>query len=240
MFDYVRVSNALPEPLRITPPRRFGEIGWLWDGKIINSDTVSYLERLCLMEENGVLDWLNKRQRDNGTINIVEIGGGYGGLAYFLSLIFGENLQYSIIDIPESLAFSAIYLTILLPQTGHRICSQATPVSGQSTPVFTYVPNTLCSLWIHEAPTADLVINTLSLSEMSDRQIEQYCKHISNIIGNTGIFFEQNHQSDHQGPGGIPPAHFKNLKKCKSDILGDNYPQRRGQANLWVNPTYEC
>ena len=240
VFDYVRVSNALPEPLRITPPRRFGEIGWLWDGKIINSDTESYLERLCLMQENGVLDWLTKRQHDNGTINIVEIGGGYGGLAYFLSLIFGENLQYSIIDIPESLAFSAIYLSILLPKAGHRICSQATRVSGQSTPVFTYVPNTLCSLWIHEAPTADLVINTLSLSEMSDRQIEQYCKHISNIIGNTGMFFEQNHQSDHRGPGGIPPAHFKNLKKCTSDILGDNYPQRRGQANLWVNPTYEC
>ena len=100
VFDYVRVSNALPEPLRITP-RRFGEIGLFWDGKIINSDTESYLERLCLMQENGVLDWLTKRQHDNGTINIVEIGGGYGGLAYFLSLIFGENLQYSIIDIPS-------------------------------------------------------------------------------------------------------------------------------------------
>ena len=51
---------------------------------------------------------------------------------------------------------------------------------------------------------------------------------------NTGIFFEQNHQSDHQGPG-IPYAHFKNLK-CQSNILGNNYLQRRGQANLWVNP----
>ena len=239
VFDYVRVSNALPESLRITPPRRFGEIGWLWDGKIINTDTESYLERLCLMEENGVLDWLNRRHNDKGIINIVEIGGGYGGLAYFLSLIFGKNVQYSIMDIPESLAFSAIYLSILLPQAVHQIYSKANPVGGQLKPGFTYVSNALCSAWTREAPSADLVINTLSLSEMSDRQIEGYCNHIASIIGNTGIFFEQNHQSDHQGPGGIPPSHFKNLKKCQSDILEDSYPQRRGQANLWVNPAYK-
>ena len=239
VFDYVRVSNALPNSLRITPPRKFGEIGWLWDGKIINRDTVSYLERLCLMEENGVLERLTKRQRDKGVINIVEIGGGYGGLAYFLSLIFGENVQYTIVDIPESLAFSAIYLSTLLPHVNHQIYSDADLVGGQSEPGFTYLTNTLCSGWTREAPSADLVINTLSLSEMSDIQIEGYCKHISSIIGDTGLFFEQNHQTDHQGPGGIPPAHFNNLQKCHSEILGDSYPQRRGQANLWVNATYQ-
>ena len=238
VFDYVRVSSALPDPLKITPPKKFGEIGWLWDGKIINTDTEAYLERLCLMEENGVLDRLTKRQRDKGIINIVEIGGGYGGLAYFLSLIFGENVQYTIVDIPESLAFSAIYLSTLLPQVDHQIYFDADPVGGQSEPGFTYLSNTLCSAWTREAPSADLVINTLSLSEMSDRQIEVYCKHISSIIGDTGMFFEQNHQTDHQGPGGIPPAHFNNRRKCQSEILGDSYPQRRGQANLWVNPAY--
>ena len=74
----------LPEPLRITPPREdLEKSAGFWDGKIINSDTESYLERLCLMQENGVLDWLTKRQHDNGTINIVEIGGGYGGSPIF-------------------------------------------------------------------------------------------------------------------------------------------------------------
>ena len=49
VFDYVRVSSALPNELRITPPQKFGEIGWIWDEKIINDDTYAYLERFCLV-----------------------------------------------------------------------------------------------------------------------------------------------------------------------------------------------
>ena len=239
VFEYVKVASALPRHLRITPPMKFGEIGWLWDGKIVNYDTASYLERICLLEENGILRLLASRQNESGIVNIVEIGGGYGGLAYFLSVILGKSIRYTIIDIPESLAFSATYLSILFPQADHKIYSNNSNIPKNFSPGYGFLPNMFCSSWSAGTPPVDLVINTLSLSEMSDRQIEEYCKDISNMIGTSGIFFEQNHQLDHRGPGGIPPSHFKLLRKCHSDILTDTYPQKRGQANLWVNQEYK-
>ena len=66
-----------------------------------------------------------------------------------------------------------------------------------------------------------------------------HCQATSRLIGNTGIFFEQNHQTDHQGPGHIPPLYLKNLKKCESQILTDSFPGRRGDANFWVNADYQ-
>ena len=105
VFDYVSVATALPKELRIRPPKKFGEIGWLYDGVIINDDVYSYLERICLMYENGLIGHLKEKQRVSKTLKIIEIGGGFGGLAYYLIDIFDEKVNYSIIDIPESLAF---------------------------------------------------------------------------------------------------------------------------------------
>ena len=59
------------------------------------------------------------------------------------------------------------------------------------------------------------------------------------IIGDTGIYFEQNHQLDHQGPGGILPMYLKILRKCSSQILPESFPRRRGTANIWVNASYK-
>jgi putative sugar O-methyltransferase len=233
VFDYVAVAGALPIELRAAPPRKFGEIGWLIDGAIVNDDAYAYLERLCLMHENGLLDHLRARQEANGVLRIVEIGGGFGGLAYYLMKLFGERVRYGIIDIPESLAFSSIYCGTLYPDLDNRF-EQEGPASLPGTPGFSFVPNT-----ITRDMTADLVINTLSLSEMSDAQIHDYCKAASAMIGDSGIFFEQNHQTDHQGPGDIPPLYLKSLKKCESQILGASFPERRGDANFWVNADYQ-
>ncbi len=233
VFDYVAVAGALPAELGAAPPRKFGEIGWLIDGAIVNDDTYAYLERLCLMHENGLIDHLRARQGVGSVLSIVEIGGGFGGLACHLMKLFGEQVRYGIIDIPESLAFSSIYCGTLFPTLDNRF-EQEGPVSLPDTPGFSFLPNTLA-----REMSADLVINTLSLSEMSDAQIHDYCKAASAMIGNDGIFFEQNHQTGHQGPGDIPPLYLKNLKKCESQILTASFPERRGDANFWVNADYK-
>ncbi|NQV55746.1 MAG: putative sugar O-methyltransferase [Rhodospirillales bacterium] len=236
VFDYVAVSNALPEELRVSPPKKFGEIGWLIDGVIVNDDTYAYQERLCLMYENGLIDHLNERMGQAGAIRIIEIGGGYGGLAYHLMKLFGEKLRYAIIDIPESLAFSSVYLETLFPDLDNRFELDA-PFGLAAAPGFSFVPNTIYSGIELDGPV-DLVINTLSLSEMSDAQIHDYCNSVSRFIGDRGMFFEQNHQSDHLGPGDIPPNYFKNLRKFETRILPSSFPARRGDANIWVNATY--
>jgi hypothetical protein len=73
---------------------------------------------------------------------------------------------------------------------------------------------------------------------MSDAQIDDYCRAVSRWIGTRGIFFEQNHQSDHLGPGDVPPLYLKNLRKCVTQLLPASFPARRGDANLWVNASY--
>lgn len=237
VFDYVSVASALPERLRAQPPRKFGEIGWLIDGTIVNDDTYAYQERLCLMAENALIAHLDERLGEHNPLVVIEIGGGFGGLAYHLMRAFDRRLRYVIVDLPESLAFSAIYLTTLFPDLDNRIASESGSISLEATPGFTFVPNMDYGR-LALGRDADLVVNTLSLSEMSDPQIEDYCAAVSRWIGTRGIFFEQNHQSDHRGPGDIPPRYLKNLRKCTTQILPASFPKRRGDANFWVNATY--
>ena len=239
VFDYVSVANRLPEELRADAPRKFGEIGWLIDGKIVNDDVSSYQSILCLLHENGLISGLREKFSDGRPLHIIEIGGGYGGLGYFLSKLFQEKIRYTIIDIPESLAFSSIYLSVLFPNLNTLFIDSESAITSAPKTGFTFVPNMYSRTFTQINARADLVINTLSLSEMSDEQIHDYCQQISIMIGDTGIFFEQNHQSDHQGPGGILPMYLKILRKCSSQILPESFPKRRGTANIWVNASYK-
>jgi len=240
VFDYVKVSSELPDHLRLSPPRKFGEIGWVWDGKIVNEDTYAYQERFCLMEENGLFELLSQKIEAKGHLTMVEIGGGYGALGYFLMKLYGEKLHYIIIDIPESLAFSAIYLSTLFPQLQNRIIETEKSAPPLAVPGFTFLPNMHADLVTALDQPVDLVLNTLSLSEMSDAQIHDYCRLAADAIRSDGLFFEQNHQSDHQGPGGIPPQYLRNLKPFATEILPESFPARRGDANLWASASYEA
>lgn len=238
VFDYVSVAGAMPERLRARPPRKFGEIGWLIDGTIVTDDTHSYQERLCLMHENGLIDHLDRRFADHAPLRTIEIGGGYGGLAFHLMKAFDCKVRYAIVDIPESLAFAGIYLTTLFPELENIFVGESGPIDLPDTPGFTFIPNMDHARLAKGSRDIDLALNTLSLSEMSDAQIEDYCKAVSGWIGESGIFFEQNHQLDHLGPGNVPPRYLKLLHKCSSKLLPESFPKRRGDANFWVNATY--
>ncbi len=237
VMQYVAMAGALPAELNAAPPRKFGEIGWLMDDVIVNRDTYGYLERLCLMHENGLIDLLRERLAERGSLRIIEIGAGYGGLAYQLMGLF-ENLRYAIIDIPESLAFSGIYLGVLCKHLDNQFANAPGKIVLPSTAGFTFVPNFRHSdIQIPEGGV-DLIINTLSLSEMSDAQIEDYCAAGQRLMGKRGLFFEQNHQRANQGPGGFFPSYFKNLRQCGAGLIPAGYPERLGSANIWVNADY--
>ena len=238
VFDYVSVAGALPERLCVKPPRKFGEIGWLIDDVIVNDDTYASQERLCLMFENGLIPHLDERMAEHNPLRIIEIGGGFGGLAYHLMQVFEGRVRYIIVDLPESLAFSAIYLTTLFPDLDNHLAGETGAISLGETSGFTFVPNMDHERIALDGRDADLVINTLSLSEMSDAQIDDYCRSAARWIGSRGIFFEQNHQSNHRGPGDIPPRHLKNLRRCSSRLLPESFPARRGDANFWVTASY--
>src|SRR5262249_30834400 len=93
---------------------------------------------------------------------VLEIGAGYGFLASKFLQKF--NSKYIICDIPESLLFSGLYLAL-----------QGRDVSLSMDSEVTLVPN----YWFDGIGNVDLVINTLSMSEMSEYQVRVYAEGIS-------------------------------------------------------------
>jgi SAM-dependent methyltransferase len=205
---------GLPAWLRVAPPAKFGEIGWLIDGAIVNHDTVAYAERLALLYTSGLLDQLIQKP----DCRVLEIGGGYGALAYYLKQAIPQ-MTYYIVDIPESLVFSSIYLSALFESGIH------------------FVPNYEFPQLANSAGQFDLVINTLSMSEMTEQQVVEYCSGIQKIIGDSGKFFEQNQDNRPVGfinAQNIIEQFFMTRTSLGGPLLTPHLEQ--GFANIWEQP----
>jgi len=209
LVQYRNFKDRLPNYLRISPPALFGESGWLLDGIIVNYETMAYWERLAALYQVGLLDRESPHCLQPGA-RILEIGGGYGGLAYFLRRAIGD-IEYTIVDLPESLVYSSIYLSASF-EAGFR-----------------FVPN--YRFREISGDRFDLVINTLSMSEMSEPQVRAYCADLTKAAP---VFFEQNHDCRYLG-----------LLDAQA-IVADYFPHRmsilnregfpgllQGAAHLW-------
>jgi hypothetical protein len=197
---YLRIASKLPMDFRISPRRQLGEIGWNCDGRTVSFDTYTYLERLAALHDSGLINRLRNIADSGRTPCIVEIGGGFGGLSYYLSQLVPQA-RIVIVDIPESLIFSSLYLSLLLPQREHIYATPA--VTDQSlVPAAagcTFLPNYLFDNVIDSQVEFDLAINTLSMSEMDEVQVEYYCHGLDQLLAADGVFFEQNHDNEHVG-----------------------------------------
>ena len=227
---WIKYAKAVPPALRFSPPVMLGEIGWLVDGIVVNHDTYVYQERVNLLYETGIIDWLRRFGRPP---RILEIGGGYGALAFALRRIL-PSARYVICDLPESLIFSGLYLT-LCEQDKTRLLASDNEVSTRlSRAGVVLLPNYMLHLLASQGTAFDLVINTLSMSEMTAHQVQTYAAAIARLIGESGVFFEQN--QDNKPIGWID---------CKDHIC-DQFPWRRsvqsqlaamteGRVDLWAN-----
>jgi hypothetical protein len=176
---YRELCPQLPEYLRISPARKFGEIGWCLDGVLVNHDTVAYWERLLLLHRSGFLD-RNARNALRKGSRVLEIGGGYGALAWYIQEAV-PDVSYTLLDLPESLVYSAIYLEVL-----HH---------GRTR----FLANYQFPELVERGEKFDLVINTLSMSEMSPGQVRSYCSGIAKLLTADGSFFEQNQDNTSVG-----------------------------------------
>jgi hypothetical protein len=216
-----RQVAGLPERMIFRPPRRFGEIGHEVQGVIVNYDTWAYQQRIKLLIDSGIVAYLDARLADRGKLRVLEIGGGYGALATWFADAF-PGLSYTVLDIPECLLFSALYLSLPRPET--RVAWGLEPVDSGHRFTANYQAPTLTEPF-------DLVINTLSMSEMSESQVRYYCRLIrSQWLRDGGLFFEQN--QDNRSHGML----------SAQEIIAEEMPYRRsldsaalaqGMANIW-------
>jgi hypothetical protein len=179
-----RIAHGLPVRCLYSPPHCCGETGELRQGIIVNHDTAAYQERVGLIHDTGLLQWLDAVSARRGELRILEIGGGYGALAFWFKSAF-RNCSYTIIDLPECLLYPALYLSLSLPDQRVSVGRLDEVRFG-----LRFLPNYMA----HAVGEAfDLVINTLSLSEMSELQIRNYAELIAGRwLVDGGLFFEQN------------------------------------------------
>ena len=217
--------KGLPERYVFKPPSMLGECGYSVNGRIVNSDTNGYQERINLIFKSGIGNYLDSLLRQRDEIKVLEIGGGYGALAYWFKQAF-PKISYSIVDLPECHLFSRLYLTLTMPDM---------PTSFGLNPVkygIRFIPNFMSEQL--EDPF-DLVINTLSMSEMSACQVERYVDLIRNIwIRDDGLFFEQN--QDNRAMGLLFAQElFASKFPERLNLNPGGVAHRNGYANIWSN-----
>jgi hypothetical protein len=223
-----RITRGLPVRCLYAPPRRFGEVGDLRQGIIVNHDTAAHQERIGLIHDTGLLAWLDERSARQGELRVLEIGGGYGALGYWFKSAF-RDCSYTIVDLPECLLYSALYLSLCLPDQRASIGDTGALRFG-----LRFVPNYMAHAL--DEPF-DLIVNTLSLSEMSVPQIQGYAELIAGRwSAKGGLFFEQN--QDNRSIGYANAADL--LKPFFSYQLIEERPPDlvKGAPHLWsTQPT---
>lgn len=165
-YAYDALVGSVPPPLRLSAPRCLGEYGFELDGRVVNL-TVTRMQRVVnTLHYRGILERLA-----NGRPAALEIGAGYGALAYHVSRIL-PGVRYYIVDLPEVLFFSAIYLSIAAPERTLYLWDAARGQPELGTSDFVLIPNyALSSLG---GMTFELVLNVASFQEMRPAQLQAY------------------------------------------------------------------
>ena len=112
---------------------------------------------------------------------VLEIGAGWGGLAYHLKSLC-PNVTYIIIDLPQCLLFSALYLRTLFEHAsivryGDKPLTELLVDSVKYD--FVFLPH-YC-LGDFNPPRIDLTINIASFQEMTTKQVSDYVKKASDL-----------------------------------------------------------
>lgn len=228
-----RLVQHLPIQDLFVPPKFFGEIGFEYDGIIVNGDTLFYQDRMFFMSAFGILKWLDECSKISKHRTILEIGGGYGAIAFALTNRF-PDARFIICDLPESLMSAGIYLKGTLPGKNIEIIDNSEKLKELSTapPGVYLLSNHLFEELEKTKFRCDLAINTLSMAEMSAYQVEKYSKAISGMIANHGLFFEQNYDT----PPLIPvKKHIAKYFKQGSEPTLEDFETIRGKITVWSN-----
>ncbi len=145
---------------------------------------------------------------------VAELGGGYGGLAYFIMQQV-PNSTYINFDLPENLIISAYFIKAAYPDKKVFIFDGSdTPLMADSLKEYdaVFMPHYMISQL--EDLSVDLFINTISLSEMDYHNIEIYIKHISRTTKR--YFYHENMIDSGANFNFFPASIFPELREFKS------------------------
>jgi hypothetical protein len=150
-------------------------------------------------------------------------------LAHHLSNIL-RNATYVIVDLPETLLFSASYLSLLNPDKKIYIYdrsdfSEFIGSAAARSYDFILIPNFL----LHSLTDwqFELVINIISFQEMTTQQVDEYLKFINETC--TGILYSLNIES-HMKSSGIPP--MWEMLSGRFEVTEVHQPRRKEKTKV--------
>ena len=194
-IGYRFYTEDVPEAYWTSEPPAPGiprPIGVEYKGKIINGDICRYQSCISNLYSMGILESL--LESDNRNL-IVEIGGGYGGLAHQLGNILAPNSTYIIVDLPEILLFSGGYLIVNNPEKNIYIYEKDTFTPEFLTgEIYNYdyvlLPNYVLEE-LYAVTDINLIVNMQSFQEMSEKQVTEYvrfaCSRLSGYLYSDNI-----------------------------------------------------
>lgn len=141
---------------------------------------------------------------------VVEIGGGFGGLAYYMRKLI-PSIKYIGFDLPENILLQTYYLATAYPEA--RILKYDSNFNKLDKALLNsydiiLLPN--YELPYIESSLADLVVNIRSFSEMPINTLKEYFKEIDRISC-LFIFHENINKPRLDGAYGVPSSSFPTL-----------------------------
>jgi putative sugar O-methyltransferase len=131
--------------------------------------------------------------KQNEVNTILEIGAGYGGLAYYL-LKDTENLKYIDIDLPENMALTAYYLLNLFPEKKILLYGEDEITESTIKEYDILILPNFCIDKVSDG-SCNLVFNSYSLAEMSKETIDFYIEHIMRVTKEYFLHINHNKNS---------------------------------------------
>jgi putative sugar O-methyltransferase len=201
---------------RIEQPRFGDPRGIMFGGRFLTRETCSHLHSAHRMKS------AIERFGNNEPINIVEIGGGFGGTCYWLRKVLGDRMgHYVIVDLPEVSVVQASFLGSLYPES--LILSGEVRISKPQT--IELVPHFLLEE-IRLKP--NVFINQDSMPEMPESEVRRYLNWAADKVEGLFLSFNQETYSPHGDTLQVCvseiTSHFPQLKRLTRDTSWD----RRG------------
>lgn len=166
--------------LLVSESPMLGGFGHIFDGQLFNIDTLKFYECFIALQQSNVLTkFQNSKEHEKKVV--LEIGAGWGGFAYQFKTLF-PNTCYIIVDLPQTLLFSAVYLQTLFPKSSFLFTDSkniSVVLNDYTKNDFIFIPHYL--LKDISFRQIDLAVNIASFQEMKTDQVRAYIDYLARV-----------------------------------------------------------
>jgi putative sugar O-methyltransferase len=152
---------------------------------------------------------------------VLEIGGGFGGIAYHLFKDTNFDGCYINLDIPEIAVISSYFLMMAFPEKKFLLYGEVAELTEDKIKEYDIIilPNLAFPMLPNEI--ADIAFNSHSLTEMNFSTVEEYLIQLARTTKQYFLHANHEYESEYRTPDGKKKKHvnFKNYGLKDSDLF---------------------